>query len=160
MGQQKSHYYFVGELLEKEEREIPVFGFHTGKPPSMDWDSAKALNKDDFKDLLIVINPQVSVFFAVPQKTAKKVFPAKGKLKKVVLNAWKVAPKPAYGDGYMEGPSVLIKFSNVMVQDHFIPSSFPHTGDVQRARVEKSMGRDAHFVVAVKLFVQGANLIE
>lgn len=160
MGQQKSHYYFVGELLEKEERELPVFGFHSGKPPSLDWDSAKALNKDDFNNLLAVINPQVPVFFAMPKKTAQKVFPAKGSFEKVILNAWKVASKGANGDGYMEGTPILIKFSKVTVQDHSDAASFPFTGDVQRARVEKSLGRDAHNVVTVKLSVKQANLIE
>lgn len=105
-----SKHYFVGAVPQGKiiEQDIPIFGFQTGKTVMNPWPSVKAETRDEFKDLTIVVNPQVSLHFAMPKKTALMFFPINKKYEKVTLDAY----KPNSG-GYMSGSVIRIVFTAV-----------------------------------------------
>lgn len=153
-----SKHYFVGTLPQGKiiEQDIPIFGFQTGKTVMNPWPSAKAETRDEFKDLTIVVNPQVSLHFAMPKKTALMFFPINKKYEKVTLDAY----KPNSG-GYMSGSVIRIVFTAVSVQFHSQINDFPIPAGVQKRYFEtdKGMGRDFLIGYSVKLSVQRAEVV-
>jgi hypothetical protein len=160
-----SRFYFDAMAYGKDVfRDLPMFAIHAGQSTSEGWDSATATDVGRFRMVMQIVNPQVPVFLAMPRPVQAAYFPKDRTYSKLTVSAYRqIASSLSLGNGgYLQGFSFALVLKDVKVMEVrqiMQWGNLPNPPDVQKNYLERKMGREAYFPVAVRLFASNGNIV-
>lgn len=146
-------------------QDIPTFAIHAGSGLEKAWDSWNCQTPGDFKQIMIVVNPQVPVYLALPRYYADKYFQPKVSYTSVSVigfKPYKDSSGDESGQGYRIGNPVTMVLHNVMVKavdTIYQWGTLPKPPMVQKNYLEKAIGRQAYIPVQVTLWAQWGEVV-